>query len=41
MNNADRAIIDACELITSPAYDIGLSREQLVEANFLKISQLV
>lgn len=33
--------IDACELITSPAYDIGFSREQLVKANFDKISNLV
>lgn len=33
--------IDACELITSPAYDIGFSREQLVQANFDKISNLV
>lgn len=33
--------IDACELITSPAYDIGISREQLVKANFDKISSLV
>ena len=33
--------IDACELITSPAYDIGFNRQQLVEANFEKISKLV
>ncbi len=33
--------IDACELITSPAYDVGFSREQLVQANFDKISNLV
>lgn len=33
--------IHACALITSPAYDIGLSREQLVQTNFDKISNLV
>lgn len=33
--------IEACELITSPAYDIGISREQLVRTNFEKISNLV
>ncbi len=33
--------IDACELITSPAYDIGFNREQLVTANFDKLSNLV
>lgn len=36
-----RIDIDACELITSPAYDIGFNRQQLVEANFDKISKLV
>ena len=33
--------IDAAELITSPGYDVGLSRDEMVEANFDKIQKLV
>ena len=32
--------IDNAELITSPAYDIGLTRSELVETNFEKLSKL-
>lgn len=32
--------IESCELITSPAYDVGFDREQLVKANFDKLSKL-
>ncbi len=33
--------IEACELITSPAYDVGFNQEELVRANFDKISKLI
>jgi hypothetical protein len=32
--------IEAAELIVSPAYDVGLTREELVTANFDKLSKL-
>ncbi|MEM7564470.1 MAG: pyridoxamine 5'-phosphate oxidase family protein [Pseudomonadota bacterium] len=32
--------IERAELITSPGYDVGLSRDEMVAANFDKISQL-
>jgi hypothetical protein len=32
--------IDKAELISSPAYDVGLTREELVKANFEKLSRL-
>jgi len=35
-----RIDIETCELITSPAYDVGLSRDELVKANFEKLSKL-
>jgi len=33
--------IESCEMITSPAYDVGLSREELVKLNFEKLSKLI
>ena len=33
--------IDSAELITSPGYDVGLSRDEMVQANFDKIQKLV
>lgn len=33
--------IESCELITSPGYDLGFSRDELVELNFKKISGLI
>lgn len=33
--------IDKAELISSPAYDVGLKRDELVKANFEKLSKLV
>ena len=33
--------IERAELITSPAYDLGLKREELVKANFEKLSKLI
>ncbi|MCP4874094.1 MAG: pyridoxamine 5'-phosphate oxidase family protein [Gammaproteobacteria bacterium] len=33
--------IHSAELITSPAYDVGLKREELVKTNFEKISSLI
>jgi len=32
--------IDNAELITSPAYDIGLKRDELIKTNFDKLSKL-
>ena len=32
--------IDAAELITSPAYDVGLKRDELIKTNFDKLSKL-
>ena len=33
--------IDKTELISSPAYDVGLTREELVKTNFEKLSKLI
>ncbi len=33
--------ISSAELITSPAYDVGLTREELVKTNFEKLSKLI
>jgi hypothetical protein len=33
--------IESCEMITSPAYDVGLGREELVKLNFEKLSKLI
>jgi hypothetical protein len=33
--------IDKVELISSPAYDVGLTRDELVKTNFEKLSKLV
>ena len=33
--------ISSSELITSPAYDVGLKREELVTTNFEKLSKLI
>ncbi|MCP4764700.1 MAG: pyridoxamine 5'-phosphate oxidase family protein [Gammaproteobacteria bacterium] len=33
--------ISRAELITSPAYDVGLKREELVKTNFEKLSKLI
>jgi hypothetical protein len=33
--------IDKDELISSPAYDVGLTRDELVKTNFEKLSKLV
>jgi len=33
--------IDKAELISSPAYDVGLKRDELVKTNFEKLSRLV
>ena len=33
--------IDSAELITSPAYDLGLTRDELVKTNFEKLSKLI
>ena len=33
--------IDQAELISSPAYDVGLTRDELVKTNFEKLSKLV
>ena len=33
--------INRAELITSPAYDVGLKRDELVKTNFEKLSKLV
>jgi predicted pyridoxine 5'-phosphate oxidase superfamily flavin-nucleotide-binding protein len=33
--------ISGAELITSPAYDVGLGRDELVKTNFEKLSKLV
>jgi hypothetical protein len=32
--------IDKAELISSPAYDVGLTRDELVKANFARLSKL-
>lgn len=32
--------IDSAQLITSPAYDIGLKRDELIKTNFDKLSKL-
>ncbi len=32
--------IDMAELISSPAYDVGLKRDELVKANFVRLSKL-
>lgn len=32
--------IDSAELITSPAYDVGLKRDELIKSNFEKLSKL-
>ena len=40
MQDFVRIDIEACELITSPGYDLGFSREQLVETNFDKLKDL-
>ena len=36
-----RITIRSAELITSPAYDVGLSRDELVKTNFEKLSKLI
>ena len=33
--------IERAELITSPAYDLGLTRDELVKTNFQKLSKLI
>jgi hypothetical protein len=33
--------IDKTELINSPAYDVGLTRDELIKSNFEKLSRLV
>ena len=33
--------IESAELITSPAYDVGLKRDELVRTNFEKLSKLI
>ncbi len=33
--------ISSAELITSPAYDVGLQRDELVKTNFEKLSKLI
>jgi len=33
--------IDKAELISSPAYDVGLTRDELVKANFARLSKLI
>lgn len=40
MHDFVRITIEKAELISSPAYDVGLSREQLVTTNFEKLSKL-
>lgn len=32
--------IDSAQLITSPAYDVGLKRDELIKTNFEKLSKL-
>jgi hypothetical protein len=33
--------VNHAELITSPAYDIGLKRDELVKTNYEKLSKLI
>ena len=40
MQDFVRIDIESCELITSPGYDLGFSRDELVRVNFEKISEL-
>jgi predicted pyridoxine 5'-phosphate oxidase superfamily flavin-nucleotide-binding protein len=41
MSEFVRIDIEQAELISSPAYDLGLQREELMQANFAKLSKLV
>ena len=40
MSNFVFISIDSVQLITSPAYDVGLKRDELVKTNFEKLSKL-
>ena len=41
MNEFVRIDIERAQLITSPAYDLGIERSELLQTNFAKLSSLV